>query len=568
MTANSQGRVICFVSAKGGSGKTILTATTAYLLIKAGKRVLTIDTDFSTRGITLYFMGSEARTRHLEVTSENCLSEALLGEVPLDGVKPKSFPRGPLRFELLLSSLKAWTTNMPDDRIVGDTGGDRLTSAAGYFGFLQPLLERFRKEYEYIFIDTRGGYDFTSAAPALLADGYVIVLEADQISVQQVFGLKGRIEELGERHSIRPALSGFVVNKAIHSIDDRSFPDTLVNLYGGAYFGSIPLDREAVRAYQARQIPTDVRPDSDFAYHSYNTLERIISPSLNWDLEESRKFYEVGREIETLWKARRAWQFAQSGLPVLVLLLALATAISYFFIRNTTDPFGTTAFYFCLALFVLASTSVSVFILIQSLRTWRISPVFRILLAVYGVASAAGLFWMTFVDVQKTFSRDTLSARVAEQNKIIVDQENQIANLSASTQDLNRRLQFASEDKNRLEQQLTAAQARLRTGNSDSVAVKFQSNDALLRDVGVTNSLAGIGKWLKDNPTSKALVLGLSAESENGGPGLAQARAKSVADFLTKFGARLSQLSIQSKTVLGDASNDTSRAAMVTIAGP
>ena len=46
------GRIIAFVSAKGGTGKTVLSATTAYLLIKAGKKVVTIDSDFSTRSDT------------------------------------------------------------------------------------------------------------------------------------------------------------------------------------------------------------------------------------------------------------------------------------------------------------------------------------------------------------------------------------------------------------------------------------------------------------------------------------------------------------------------------------
>ena len=46
-------RVICFASAKGGSGKTVITATIGSFLAALGKRVLLIDTDAATNGLTL-----------------------------------------------------------------------------------------------------------------------------------------------------------------------------------------------------------------------------------------------------------------------------------------------------------------------------------------------------------------------------------------------------------------------------------------------------------------------------------------------------------------------------------
>jgi Mrp family chromosome partitioning ATPase len=48
------GSVFTFVSPKGGTGKTLLSANTAYLFGKAGKRVVCVDADFSTRGLSLY----------------------------------------------------------------------------------------------------------------------------------------------------------------------------------------------------------------------------------------------------------------------------------------------------------------------------------------------------------------------------------------------------------------------------------------------------------------------------------------------------------------------------------
>jgi cellulose biosynthesis protein BcsQ len=451
--------VMAFVSAKGGSGKTLLTATAAYLLARAGKRVLLVDTDFSTRGLTLYLMGPASRERHLVVRPTNCLSASLFDRLPVDSIEPRRIPRKDLSFDLILSSFQAWTSNKPDDRIVGDFADQ--DSGSNYFKCLDDLLKHFRTNYDYILVDTRGGYDFTSAAPALLCDEYVVVLEADQISVAQVYGLKEGIESWGRRYEVRPALSGFIINKATFTLETRSFPDTLFNLYGGAHFGTIPLDSEAVRAYQIRDIPTDSRPDSDFAFHSYGALERVFSPSLNWDKDECTKFEKLGSQIKLLWRARRSWQFAERILPAVVLVLALITAGAYFYVRNAKASVSLTPFYLSASIFVLASTLISAFILLKNIQKWRIPSLFRIALGVYGLCAALGLSYLTLIDVRRTFAKDALLSRLESQNQLIAQQTDRIASLSTAVSDAEQKLQFASADKDRIEQQLQSAQNQL-----------------------------------------------------------------------------------------------------------
>src|SRR5262249_8884197 len=55
-------KVICMSSAKGGSGKTVLTATCGAFLAAIGKKILLIDTDASTNGLTLLHL-KEVMTR-------------------------------------------------------------------------------------------------------------------------------------------------------------------------------------------------------------------------------------------------------------------------------------------------------------------------------------------------------------------------------------------------------------------------------------------------------------------------------------------------------------------------
>jgi len=49
-------KVICFASAKGGSGKTIISAALAKFLAGLGKKVLIVDTDAATNGLSLFYL--------------------------------------------------------------------------------------------------------------------------------------------------------------------------------------------------------------------------------------------------------------------------------------------------------------------------------------------------------------------------------------------------------------------------------------------------------------------------------------------------------------------------------
>ena len=63
-------RVYCLASAKGGSGKTVLCAPFASFLAELGKKVLIIDMDSTTYGMTLLYL-NEVNAHKEERTSEN-----------------------------------------------------------------------------------------------------------------------------------------------------------------------------------------------------------------------------------------------------------------------------------------------------------------------------------------------------------------------------------------------------------------------------------------------------------------------------------------------------------------
>jgi len=63
-------KIFCLASPKGGSGKTIITATLGAFLAGIGKKVLIIDADAATNGLTLFYL-EEVTNQNKLATSEN-----------------------------------------------------------------------------------------------------------------------------------------------------------------------------------------------------------------------------------------------------------------------------------------------------------------------------------------------------------------------------------------------------------------------------------------------------------------------------------------------------------------
>jgi MinD-like ATPase involved in chromosome partitioning or flagellar assembly len=51
--------IIAITSGKGGSGKTIVTASLGFALTRVGHRVLMIDADTATDGLSLFLLGPQ-----------------------------------------------------------------------------------------------------------------------------------------------------------------------------------------------------------------------------------------------------------------------------------------------------------------------------------------------------------------------------------------------------------------------------------------------------------------------------------------------------------------------------
>src|SRR6266849_5465081 len=113
-----QGRVICFVSVKGGSGKTVITTSTAYVLTRSGKRVVLIDADFSTRGLSLFVLSSLIDAGDLRIPAGACLAESALEKMPVTKVTPLVVSGRSIDFNIILANRNVREGGVPDDRLL------------------------------------------------------------------------------------------------------------------------------------------------------------------------------------------------------------------------------------------------------------------------------------------------------------------------------------------------------------------------------------------------------------------------------------------------------------------
>ena len=287
----SPGQVISFVAAKGGVGKTIFAANAAYLLLKCGKSVIIIDTDFSTHGISLFMLGEISESGSLKIQKENSIAESILEDIPVENISPFNIIRDSMEYKILFTNRYLQRVDPIEDfqrfgsTIEMDEENIREKTIAyvkKYFDFMNQLCERLRHEYDYVIIDTRGGFDYLVGIPAIVADEYVVIVEADKISLEQISALKKKIDRYARRNKVQAKFGGFIINKAIHSVDDELFPTYLEKCYNTKVLGTIPLDPDVIEAYQKKRIPSLYFQDCDFSNYSIKALNNLASPSKKW----------------------------------------------------------------------------------------------------------------------------------------------------------------------------------------------------------------------------------------------------------------------------------------------
>jgi len=323
-------KVLAFVSAKGGPGKTILTTSLAHILTKTGHRVLLIDTDFITRGASYFIIGDAAESEVLDISPENALHH-ILRSYPEQGIGD-AMPALVSRqegdeYSVFFADSDLFKGGMVDAELVR-----KIDTKTLYEG-LKALCERFRSKYDYILLDTHGGLDQSSAIPALVADGFVVVLEVDKLSINQTRMFLRSIESYdpssveGALDASKRRLEGFISNKWVYPVEDETVLQHLKDLFGGIPFGNIPWDINVVLDYGNKFFTLERHAGSDFAYYAIRVFSKLLGPNLNWGEKERTRFSDLESEHRRKWKLRKAARVGRlTLLSVGIAALALAAA--------------------------------------------------------------------------------------------------------------------------------------------------------------------------------------------------------------------------------------------------
>lgn len=233
-------RVINIVSGKGGTGKTLLSATLAELIGNQGKSVLVVDLDIFVRGLTalLYFHQGES----LKLIKEK---KYTVSDIFIQKFSNKKVELGIKRyrsFDVIPS--------VPSIDILlnfNDIFPDNYDEASS---FLQTILNSIPHQYDFVLLDSRAGFDELIAATHELSDFSICIQEEDPISNITAENLVRQLEKNKNSKVFR------IINKArgISNIDDLN----KMQRKEFSFIGTIPFDKDVLNSFGEKTFWRDI----------------------------------------------------------------------------------------------------------------------------------------------------------------------------------------------------------------------------------------------------------------------------------------------------------------------
>ena len=140
-------KVYTLASSKGGSGKTILCASFAAFLANIGKKVLMLDVDFSTNGLTLLYLNEvKAHKDNFIQDNNTTIPQGLISNDKFDWNRdivhlPNAIEFAPATFSFLSNDLPDWQT---------------------LYYKISSIIKESQDKFDFIFIDAQAGSDVYS----------------------------------------------------------------------------------------------------------------------------------------------------------------------------------------------------------------------------------------------------------------------------------------------------------------------------------------------------------------------------------------------------------------------
>ncbi len=246
----------------------MLSASFAVFLAELGTKVLVVDVDRATHGLTLLYLREV--NRHRESCDDAPAGGRSVGadaKTPMGVFDGATFEHGrdvvrlPSGVDLLPATFD-FSRDVQDDlkRDIGAVLGEIVAMARSV-------------GYDYVFLDAQAGADANSRAAMnkRLCDAVAIVTEYDPLSAAGVERLKATM-----RDELDYMSAWVLVNKMLPEFAN-TYRDFLEFAH---YLSPIPWDADVVRAYARRSIPLDVKYGNAFTLAVMQTLRRFLGDEM------------------------------------------------------------------------------------------------------------------------------------------------------------------------------------------------------------------------------------------------------------------------------------------------
>jgi MinD-like ATPase involved in chromosome partitioning or flagellar assembly len=300
--------IVAIASGKGGTGKTLIASCLGYALISGGQRVLMIDADPATDGLSLFLLGRKGLGQISSFEPNNTFA-GILGEFQHTGslnFKPRTIHRsGPedhgVSYEVIISGRGLYGDEESSMAKLAVPDLDRPVFRASLRNLFQVLHDS--GEYDYVLVDTRGGFAFESTDVCALADSFIVVTEPDPTSFYQDRNLVRRISLAAKEVDSPSVLRAFIVNKAVDGTQQQgkldlstieySFRLELTKEFPVRYEDThpVPVDINALLAYKTQKIPYTAEPASLFSFstlYAFSDILQIVTS--RWSIEQVERW--------------------------------------------------------------------------------------------------------------------------------------------------------------------------------------------------------------------------------------------------------------------------------------
>jgi len=327
------GTVLSFISAKGGVGKTVTVASIGSLLADLGKRVMMVDLDANTNGLTLLNLQHVVAGKSPSRAPSGRERPALQGFFT---ACQSGTPPDPLLLRDNLYIVPASYTMEPA-LVPTESEIDKTLSL---------LLEQNRTDFDYIILDNQAGLNICATEAIKVSDINVIVSEYDPVSAEGVERM---------RYSLRDTLlynkTWILVNKVLPEF--ASAVGDSMKIF--RYASPIPWDIDVVRAFVARKVALDTENGNLFTAAIMRATTSLLGEDIRheiaaWTQSRGESFRKSTKErkaqadlrlravIEAEEDAERRW-FGVSPLTVVKAASYVVTLVAIlieviFMVRN------------------------------------------------------------------------------------------------------------------------------------------------------------------------------------------------------------------------------------------